>query len=311
LKAKDFDRVIKSGRTHLQDAVPIRLGQEFSGYAEAIKRSRLRIKNGTKGLAEIGLGGSAVGTGINTHYQYHKEVVLALGKISGLQLHCSSNLIERMQSMADFVELSGSLRELAIELTRIANDIRLLSSGPRTGLSEINLPPLQPGSSMMPGKVNPVMAEVTNMVAFQVMGNDLTIAMAAQAGQLELNVMMPLIASNLLQSIEILANVIELFSLQCVHGITANEERCRKYAEESIGLATILNPVIGYESAAVVSKEAIRSGRSLREILIEKGILSTDQVDEILNPVQMTSPSTIRSMRGGNNRIQKQKRNRS
>jgi aspartate ammonia-lyase len=310
-KATDFDGVIKSGRTHLQDAVPIRLGQEFSGYARAIKRSRVRIENATEGLAEIGMGGSAVGTGINTHYRYHKEAVLALEKISGLQLLCSSNLIERMQSMADFVELSGSLRELAIELIRIANDIRLLSSGPRTGLSEINLPPLQPGSSMMPGKVNPVMAEVTNMVAFQVMGNDVTIAMAAQAGQLELNVMMPVIASNLLQSIEILANVIELFSLRCIQGITVNEERCRRYAEESIGLATILNPLIGYESAAVVSKKAIRSGRSLKEIIIEKGILSPDQVNEILNPVQMTSPAAIRSIRGKNNRIRRQKQNHS
>lgn len=310
-KATEFDGVIKSGRTHLQDAVPIRLGQEFSGYAEAIKRSRLRIEIATKGLAEIGLGGSAVGTGVNTHFRYHKEVVLALGTISGLQLVCSTNLIERMQSMADFVEISGSLRELAIELIRIANDIRLLSSGPRTGLSEINLPPLQYGSSIMPGKVNPVMAEVTNMVAFQVMGNDVTIALAAQAGQLELNVMMPVIASNLLQSIEILANVIELFSLRCIQGITANKERCRKYAEESIGLATILNPVIGYESATAVSKKAIRSGRSLKEIIIEEGILSSDQVNEILNPVQMTGPSAIHFIRRKNNRFPKQKQNRS
>jgi aspartate ammonia-lyase len=308
-KATEFDGVIKSGRTHLQDAVPIRLGQEFSGYAEAIKRSRLRIEFATRGLTEIGLGGSAVGTGVNTHKRYHKEAVLALKKISGLQLFCSSNLIERMQSMADFVELSGSLRELAVELIRIVNDIRLLSSGPRTGLSEINLPAVQAGSSIMPGKVNPVMAEVTNMVAFQVMGNDVTIALAAQAGQLELNVMMPVIASNLLLSIEILANVIELFSLRCVQGITANEERCRKYAEESIGLVTILNPIIGYEAAAAVSKDAIRSGKSPKEVIIEKGILSPDQVNQLLNPGQMTRPLATSSVKRKNNRTRRQKRN--
>jgi aspartate ammonia-lyase len=306
-KAAEFDGVIKSGRTHLQDAVPIRLGQEFAGYAEAITRSRLRLEIATKGLAEIGLGGSAVGTGVNTHKRYHKEAVLALKKISGLQLFCSSNLIERMQSMADFVELSGSLRELAVELIRIANDIRLLSSGPRTGLSEINLPAMQAGSSIMPGKVNPVIAEAANMVAFQVMGNDMTISLAAQAGQLELNVMMPVIAFNLLQSLEILANVIELFSLRSVQGMTANEERCRRYAEESIGLAAILNPIIGYESAAEVSKKAVSSGKSLKEVIIEKGILSLDQVNQLLNPVQMTSPLATSSVRIKSNRTRRER----
>ena len=290
-KAKEFSHVIKSGRTHLQDAVPIRLGQEFSGYARAIRRARGRIKIAGKGLRELGLGGTAVGTGINTHPRYQEKAVSALQRISGLRLSPSSNLFERMQSMADFVALSGSLRELAVELIRIANDLRLLASGPRTGFAEINLPPVQPGSSMMPGKVNPVMAEVTAMVGFQVIGNDMTIALAAQAGQLELNVMMPVICFNLLQSLEILTHDIELFTGRCIKGITANVLKCRETANQSVGLATILNPTIGYEAATSVAKESIKTGKSLREIVIEKGILSTREVDSVLDPFRMTRPN--------------------
>ncbi len=290
-KAIAYDDVIKSGRTHLQDAVPIRLGQEFSGYARAIERARKRIAAADAGLHELGIGGSAAGTGINTHPHYQKKMVAALSKISGLSLTPSKNLFERMQSMADFVELSGSLRELAVELIRIANDLRLLSSGPRTGLAEIVLPPVQPGSSIMPGKVNPVMAEVTNMVCFQVMGNDLTIALATQAGQLELNVMMPVINFNLLQSLEILTNNLQLLTERCIKGITVNRERCRDYAEKSVGLATILNTSIGYEAAAVVAKEAAATGKSLREIIVARGILKADTVDKILDPTAMTEPS--------------------
>jgi aspartate ammonia-lyase len=290
-KARAFYRVIKSGRTHLQDAVPIRLGQEFSGYARAIERATKRIESATKGLKEIGLGGSAVGTGFNTHPQFHKTAVSALKKISGLPLRPSSNLFERMQSMADFVELSGSLREVGVEMIRIANDLRILSSGPRTGLGEITLPPAQPGSSIMPGKVNPVMAEVTNMVGFQVIGNDVTITLAAQAGQLELNVMMPVIGFNLLQSLEILTHVTELFTRRCIKGITANPKQCRKYAEESVGLATILNPFIGYEMAAKVAQEALKTGKSLRDIVIEKGILSSEEVESMMDPIKMTGPN--------------------
>ncbi len=290
-KAKEFDDVIKSGRTHLQDAVPVRLGQEFSGYARAIARSRKRIAAASEGLKELGIGGSAAGTGINTHPDYKKKMVAAIKKISALDVVPSNNLFERMQSMADFVEISGSLRELAVEVIRIANDLRLLSSGPRTGLAEIVLPPVQPGSSIMPGKVNPVMAEVTNMVCFHVIGNDLTITLAAQAGQLELNVMMPVINFNLLQSIEILTRDIDVFTERCIKGIIVDRERCRAYAETSVGLATILNPEIGYEAAAVVAKESAATGKPLRDIIIEKRILSPKEVDEILDPVKMTEPS--------------------
>ncbi|MHB8481627.1 MAG: aspartate ammonia-lyase [Nitrospiria bacterium] len=290
-KARLFNGVIKSGRTHLQDAVPIRLGQEFSGYASAVGRAGERIKRSGKGMEELGLGGSAVGTGMNTHPLYQKRAVSALKKISGLPLTPSSNLFERMQSMADFVALSGSLRELAVELIRVSNDLRLLSSGPRTGLAEINLPAVQPGSSIMPGKINPVMAEVTNMVSFQVIGNDMTIALAAQAGQLELNVMMPVICFNLLQSLEILTSVIELFTTRCVKGITANPLKCREYSDQSAGLATVLNPYIGYDSAAKVAKESIKTGKSLRDIVIEKGILSPGKAGTILDPFKMTRPN--------------------
>ncbi|HZR47610.1 MAG TPA: lyase family protein, partial [Candidatus Manganitrophaceae bacterium] len=290
-KAKEYDSIIKSGRTHLQDAVPIRLGQEFSGYARAISRARKRIVAASEGLQELGIGGSAVGTGINTHPQYKKKVVAAIKKISGLEVRPSDNLFERMQSMADFVEISGALRELAVEMIRIANDLRLLSSGPRTGFAEMVLPPVQPGSSIMPGKVNPVMAEVTNMVCFHVIGNDLTVTMAAQAGQLELNVMMPVINFNLLQSIEILTRDLALFTDRCVKGIMVDPARCKEYAEKSVGLATILNPSIGYEAAAVVAKTSMQTGKSLREIIVEKGILSAQEVEKILDPSKMTEPS--------------------
>ncbi len=290
-KAKEFDGIIKSGRTHLQDAVPIRLGQEFSGYARAIEIIKEKIKTAVSGLREIGLGGSAAGTGINTHPQYAKHVVGPLKKISGLSLVSGKNLFERMQSLGDFVTVSGALRGLSVELIRIANDLRLLSSGPRTGFDEIVLPPVQPGSSIMPGKVNPVMAEVTNMVGFHVIGNDLAITMAAQAGQMELNVMMPVVNFNLLQSFEILTNTITLFSDRCIKGITANVESCLRFAENSVGLATILNQSIGYEVAATVAKESVKTGKSLREIVVEKGILSVAEAKKVFDPIKMTKPS--------------------
>ena len=293
-KGQAFDGILKSGRTHLQDAVPIRLGQEFSGYARAIERARDRIAASRAALCELGLGGSAVGTGINTHSQYQKKVVAALAKYTGLPLVPSPNLFERMQSMADFVALSGGLRELAVELIRIANDLRLLSSGPRTGFAEITLPPVQPGSSIMPGKVNPVMAEVTNMVAFHVIGNDLTVALAAQAGQMELNVMMPVINFNLLQSIHILTHNLALFTDRCVKGITADRARCLAYAEATVGLATILNSAIGYEAAAVVAKESATTGRPVRALIIEKNLLSPDDVDRLLDPILITEPGDTR-----------------
>ncbi len=293
-KGREFGRVIKSGRTHLQDATPVRLGQEFGAYAAAIQKGRARIRVAMDGLRAIGMGGTAVGTGINIHPDYRRIVTERLAEISGLPLLAAEDYFEAMQSMAPFVALSGALRELAVELIRIANDLRLLSSGPRTGLGEITLPPVQPGSSIMPGKVNPVMAEVTDMIGFHVIGNDLTVAMAAQAGQLELNVMMPVINFNLLQSLEILANGVRLFTDRCVVGITANVERCRELAGKSIGLATILNPSIGYEAAAAVAKEATARGKSLRDVVVEKKILSPEEADRILNPAAMTEPGYVK-----------------
>ncbi|OGW42803.1 MAG: aspartate ammonia-lyase [Nitrospirae bacterium RBG_16_43_11] len=289
-KGKAFDKVIKSGRTHLQDAVPIRLGQEFTAYAVIVDRVMKEIYMSRERLLILGIGGSAIGTGVNTHPLYQKKIIMHLRKLTGIKVAGSKNLIASMQSMGDFVCLSGNLRLLAVELIKIANDLRLLSSGPRTGLAEIRLPAVQPGSSIMPGKVNPVMAEVLNMVGFQVIGNDTTITLAAQAGQLELNVMMPVINYNLQQSIHLLTNVINVFTERCVKGIEANEDRCRELAERSPGLATILNQVIGYEAAARIAKEALASGKSVREIVVEKGGLSKEESSRILDPHKMTRP---------------------
>ncbi len=291
-KGREFDGIIKSGRTHLQDAVPIRLGQEFKAYAVTVKKAGDGIRHEADRLLEIGIGGSAVGTGINTHPHYQKKVIYHLRKLRGMNFSVSKNLFASMQSMGDFVSLSGKLKMLSVELIRIANDLRLMSSGPRTGLSEIRLPPVQPGSSIMPGKINPVMAEVLDMVGFQIIGNDTAITFAAQAGQLELNVMMPVINYNLLQSIHLLTNVIKIFTEKCVAGISANESRCREFAERSAGLATILNPVIGYEAAAKLAREALASNRSIRDLAIEKGILTREEADSILDPYSMTGPES-------------------
>jgi aspartate ammonia-lyase len=294
-KAKEFDGIIKSARTHLQDAVPIRLGQEFNSYSRTIEKARERIELAAEGLKELGIGATAAGTGINTHQTYRKLVIKALKEITGIKdLKPADAMPEALNSMADFVNLSQGLRGLAIELVKIANDLRLLSSGPRTGFAEIILPAVQPGSSIMPGKVNPAMAEMLNMVCFQVIGNDLTIAMAAQAGQLELNVMMPVINLNLLQSLEILANGVKAFTERCIQGIKADKARCREFAEKSVGLATILNPFIGYEKAAVVAKEAVITGKTIREIVLAKGILSKKEVDNIFNAMAMTRPGIVK-----------------
>jgi len=294
-KAKEFDGIIKSARTHLQDAVPIRLGQEFNSYSRTIKKARERIELAAEGLKELGIGATAAGTGINTHQTYRKLMIKALKEITGIKdLKPADAMPEALNSMADFVNLSQGLRGLAIELVKIANDLRLLSSGPRTGFAEIILPTVQPGSSIMPGKVNPAMAEMLNMVCFQVIGNDLTIAMAAQAGQLELNVMMPVINLNLLQSLEILGNGVKAFTERCVQGIKADKERCREFAEKSVGLATILNPIIGYEKAAIVAKEAVITGKTIREIVLERGIFSKKEIDKIFNTIAMTRPGIIK-----------------
>ncbi|MBN1400954.1 MAG: aspartate ammonia-lyase [Anaerolineae bacterium] len=289
-RACAFDTVLKSGRTHLQDAVPVRLGQEFGAYAQAVRLDRERLEHTGERIARLGIGGTATGTGLNSHPDYHAAMVRKLTEFTEIPFRSSGDLFEAMQSTADFVDLSAALRTLAVTLTRIANDVRLLSSGPTTGLGEIRLPAVQPGSSIMPGKVNPVMAEMLNMVCYHVMGNDLTVMTCAQAGQLELNVMMPIMAYNLLQSLEILTHGIQAFTERCVRGIEANVERCRELAERSMGLATALNPYIGYLAAAEVAKEALARGVSLRQVVIEKGYLSREQLDRVLDPLTMTEP---------------------
>ena len=289
-KARALDALLKPGRTHLQDAVPVRLGQEFGAYAQAVRLNRERIARAADSLKRLGIGGTACGTGLNSHPEYHDRMVQEISRMTGITFRSSGNLFESMQSTADFADVSAALRTLALTLTRIANDLRLLSSGPTTGLGEINLPPVQPGSSIMPGKVNPSMAEMLNMVCYHVMGNDQCIMACAQAGQLELNVMMPIMAYNLLQSFEILTNGIHVFSERCVRGITANAARCRELAERSMGLATALNPYLGYLAAAEVAKEALQRGVSLRQVVLERGYLSEEQLDRILDPIKMTEP---------------------
>ncbi|HHY27673.1 MAG TPA: aspartate ammonia-lyase [Desulfitobacterium dehalogenans] len=289
-KAKEFDGVIKMGRTHLQDAVPIRLGQEFAAYAQMLKRDIRRIDEASRSLHIVNMGATAVGTGLNADPVYIERVSENLKKITGLPLLRADNLVDATQNTDAFLEVSGALKTLAVNLSKIANDLRLMASGPRTGFGEINLPAMQPGSSIMPGKVNPVMAEVVNQVSFQVQGNDFTIALACGAGQLELNVMEPVVVFNLLQSLDILRNVIKVFKERCVDGITANVERCRDLVENSVGVVTAINPHVGYEVASRIAKEAIVTGRPVREIVLERGLLTPEELDIILNPYEMTEP---------------------
>ncbi len=287
-KSAEFDDIVKSGRTHLQDAVPVRLGQEFGAYARAVERDREKIVLAAEGLRRLGIGGTATGTGLNAHPEYHPRMILVLGRLTGLTLHESDDLFESMQSMADPVHFSGALRTLAQDLTRIANDFRLLSSGPSTGLDEIRLPAVQPGSSIMPGKVNPVLAEMLNMAMFQVMGNDLTVMMAGQAGQLELNVMMPIIAYNLFQSMDVIINAVNAFTDKCVVGLKANPEKATGWLAKNAILVTALNPVIGYQKGAEVAKEAMATNRTVREVVVDKGYLSGEEVDRLLNVRNLT-----------------------
>ncbi|MDI6803602.1 MAG: aspartate ammonia-lyase [Bacteroidota bacterium] len=280
-KSVEFASVIKSGRTHLQDATPISLGQEFSGYASVLKKHIENITDSKKYFLELGLGGTAVGTGINTPKDYRDVVIVELQKLTGMEFKKADNCFEAMQSMFPFVHLSNAYANLSLDLIRIANDLRLLSSGPMTGLAEIKLPTVQPGSSIMPGKINPSIAEMLNMVCFQVIGNNTTISLAAQAGQLELNVMMPVINYNLLQSIEILTNAITVFSEKCVKGIEANKERCKNYAEQSISIATLLSPNIGYLKTAELAKEALEKNITVKKLVIEKGIMTETDFDAL------------------------------
>jgi fumarate hydratase class II len=283
-----FDDVVKSGRTHLQDAVPVRLGQEFGAYARTVERDSGKIEEAAIGLRRLGIGGTATGSGLNAHPEYHRRMVETIERLTGLELAESDDLFESMQSMADMVHFSGALRTLAQDLIRIANDFRLLSSGPSTGLDEIHLPAVQPGSSIMPGKVNPVMAEMLDMAMFQVMGNDLTVALAAQAGQLELNVMMPIIGYNLFQSMDIIINSVVAFTERCVRGITANRQKAELWLAKNAILVTALNPVIGYEKGAKVAKEAMRRGKTVREVVIEFGYLNAEEADQLLDVRKMT-----------------------
>jgi fumarate hydratase class II len=287
-KALEFDPVVKSGRTHLQDAVPVRLGQEFAAYARAVDRDRAKIADAAAGLRRLGIGGTATGTGLNAHAEYHSRMVSTLNGLTNLALVESDDLFESMQSMADMVHFSGALRTLAQDLTRISNDIRLLSSGPSTGLDEIRLPAVQPGSSIMPGKVNPVMAEMLNMAMFQVMGNDTTVLMAGQAGQLELNVMMPIMAYNLFQSMDVIINAVGAFTERCVRGLKANPEKAHGWLAKNAILVTALNPVIGYARGAEVAKEAMQTNRTVREVVVEKGYLSSEEADRLLDVRSLT-----------------------
>jgi len=269
-KSMEFDEVVKSGRTHLQDAVPLRLGQEFGAYAMAVERDGARIKRAAEGLRRLGIGGTATGTGLNAHPEYHARMVNRLAELTGLELHQSENLFESMQSMADAADFSASLRTLAITLTRVANDFRLLSSGPATGLDEIRLPPVQPGSSIMPGKVNPVLAEMLNMAMFHVQGCDHCVALAAQAGQLELNVMMPIIAHNLFESMQVMIGAVQAFTEKCVIGLQANRMKAEGWLAKNAILVTALNPLIGYAAGATLVKEALRRDLTIEAVAIEK-----------------------------------------
>ncbi len=269
-KAFEFDDVLKSGRTHLQDAVPLRLGQEFGAYSTAVQHDLERIIRAGDGLRRLGIGGTAAGTGLNAHPEYHTRMVQKISEITGLQLQTSPDLFEFMQSMADIVDFSAALRTLAVTLTRIANDFRLLSSGPSTGLDEIHLPPVQPGSSIMPGKINPVMAEMLNMAMYHIQGNDLTISLAAQAGQLELNVMMPVIAHNLFEMMQITIGSVNAFTRKCVLGVKANHTKAGKWLEGNPIIITALNPLIGYAASADIVKESITSGMTVRQVAIQK-----------------------------------------
>ena len=283
LSKEQYDTV-KSGRTHLQDAVPITIGQEFGAYASAIAHACEQLQERRKALFSVALGGTATGTGANTHPKYKQAAIDSLAKMTGFQLVPAENAFEALQSARPVQTISSALKELALELIRVANDLRLLSSGPTTGLSEIYLPPVQPGSSIMPGKVNPVMAECLNMIAFQIVGNDLTVSLAVQAGQLDLNVMTPVIVYNVLSSIQLLTNYLPVFTKKCVEGITVDKKRCAQYLDKNPSLATLLSPYIGYMEASKIAKQALREGRSVKEIALEKGLLKPEELEKIFSP---------------------------
>ncbi|MFQ5701061.1 MAG: aspartate ammonia-lyase [Acidobacteriota bacterium] len=292
-RARRFDRIIKSGRTHMQDATPVRLGQEFAGYARAVGRGRRVLREACRHAEELGLGGTATGTGLNTARGYRERAIAHMREFTGLDLRPSPDMREAMQSNLPMAAVASAQRMIALELIRITNDLRLLSSGPITGLAEITLPPVQPGSSIMPGKVNPAILEMVAMVAFQVVGNSTAVDHAVQSGQLELNVMMPAMAFNTLMSFHILQSSLTVLRTRCIDGLEANEEACRRYAEMSPSLATALNPYIGYAQGAEVVKQALREGKTIPSVVLEKGLMSKEELDRILDPIKMTEPGII------------------
>ncbi|MBE2182110.1 MAG: aspartate ammonia-lyase [Anaerolineae bacterium] len=288
VKAAEWDDIVKSGRTHLQDAVPIRLGQEVKAWATALRRGVEKINFAADSMRRLGIGGTANGTGLNAHTEYHARMVQVLSKLSGLELHTSDDLFESMQSHADSVFFSGAVRAVAQDLIRIANDVRLLSSGPTTGLAEITCPPVQPGSSIMPGKVNPVLAEMLDMAMFHVIGCDTTVLLAGQAGQLELNVMMPIIGHNLFEMMQVMIGSVDAFNERCAKGLVANKERAEGWLARNPILVTALNPIIGYQNGAAVAKQSLAENRSIKEIVVEKGLMQPDEAEQALNARKMT-----------------------
>lgn len=294
MKADEFDHIIKMGRTQMQDAVPIRLGQEFRAYSVAIMRDIRRMDKAMEEMQVVNMGGTAVGTGINADETYLKRIVPNLSIVSNIAFVQAFDLIDSTQNLDSFVAVSGAIKACAVTLSKIANDLRLMSSGPRAGFGEINLPAKQNGSSIMPGKVNPVIPEVVNQVAFNIIGNDVTITMAAEAGQLELNAFEPIIFYCMFQSIDTLAYAVQTFIDNCVAGITANENRCRQLVENSIGIVTAICPHLGYEKSAKIAKEALATGESVRAIILREGLLTAEELDSILDPVHMTEPGISR-----------------
>lgn len=289
-KGKEFNHVIKMGRTQLQDAVPMTLGQEFDAYAANLAEEIDRIQSNANLFLEVNMGATAIGTGINADPDYSPLCIKYLRDITGMPIVVAPNMIEATNDTGAFVMYSSAIKRLAIKLSKICSDLRLLSSGPRTGINEINLPRMQPGSSIMPGKVNPVIPEVVNQIAYKVMGNDLTVSLAAEAGQLELNVMEPIIVHSLFESIEMLINGMNTLRDKCIVGITANEERCRELVLNSIGLVTALNPYLGYEASTELAKTALETGRGIYELVLEKGLMSKEELDRILSPENMLKP---------------------
>lgn len=293
-KGEEFSHIIKMGRTQLQDAVPMTLGQEFEAYAVTLEEETDRLDQNAKLFLEINMGATAIGTGINSEPGYSDEVVRYLKEISGLDLVLASNLVEETQDTGAFVMYSSAVKRLALKLSKICNDLRLLSSGPRTGINEINLPAMQPGSSIMPGKVNPVIPEVVNQIAFKVIGNDLTVTIASEGGQLELNVFEPVIVHCIFESVEILVNGMKTLNYRCIEGITANEDRCREMVLNSIGLVTALVPWIGYEASNELAREALESNKSVYSLVLEKGLLSKEKLDQVLAPENMIRPGKMK-----------------